>query len=165
MATKLMSWSSIACVFLVGALLQVVYGFDYDVGGDFGWNVPPIPTFFSDWTHNKTFFVGDKLVFQSNSSEFHDVAEPESQTDFDGCVKPGISLSTSSAMLSVLLDSPRRRYFICTIGNHCNAGMKFTVDVFVNPNSALLPPPPPPPSSASSLRFGAVSAAAMTGLL
>ena len=45
-------------------------------------------------------------VFQSNSSEFHDVAEPESQTDFDGCVKPGISLSTSSAMLSVLLDSP-----------------------------------------------------------
>lgn len=61
MATKLMSSSSIACLFLVGALLQVVSAVDYDVGGDFGWNLPPNPTFFSDWTRNKTFFVGDKL--------------------------------------------------------------------------------------------------------
>lgn len=61
MATKLMSLSSIACLLLVGAFLHVASAVDYDVGGDFGWSLPPNPTFFSDWARNKTFFVGDKL--------------------------------------------------------------------------------------------------------
>ncbi|XP_038880126.1 umecyanin-like [Benincasa hispida] len=166
MATKITSLSPIACLFLVGALLQVVSAVDYDVGGNFGWNLPANSTFFSDWTRNKTFFIGDKLVFRSKAEETHDVAEPERQVDFEGCVKPGIVLSTST-VLSITLDAPpRRRYFICTVGSHCNAGMKFAIDVFVRPgtpDSALLPPPPP--SSASSLRFGAVLAAALAGLL
>lgn len=61
MATRIMSLSSIACLLLVGALLQVVSAVDYDVGGNFGWNLPLNSTFFTDWARNKTFFVGDKL--------------------------------------------------------------------------------------------------------
>ncbi|KAG6589839.1 Uclacyanin 1, partial [Cucurbita argyrosperma subsp. sororia] len=163
MGPKLMS--SIASLFLLGALLQVVAAVDHDVGGDFGWNLPPNTTFFSDWASNKAFSVGDKLVFRSKANEMHDVAEPNSEVDFDGCVKPGIVFSTS-AVFSVALDRPGRRYFICTIGNHCNAGMKFDIDVLAQPgapNSPLVPPPPP--SSASSLRFGALLAAFSVFLL
>lgn len=59
MGPKLMS--SIASLFLLGALLQVVAAVDHDVGGDFGWNLPSNTTFFSDWARNKAFSVGDKL--------------------------------------------------------------------------------------------------------
>ncbi|XP_022145012.1 umecyanin-like [Momordica charantia] len=161
MATRL---SLVASLFVVGALLHVVAAVDHDVGGDFGWNLPPNSTFFSDWSRSRTFSVGDKLVFRSKATESHDVAEPPSQADFDGCVKPGITFGTS-AVFSITLDRPRRRYFICTIGSHCNAGMKFVVDIVEQPgapNSAV-EPPPPPPSSGSSLRVGAV--ATFTGFI
>ena len=59
MGPRLMS--SIASLFLLGALLQIVAAVDHDVGGDFGWNLPPNITFFSDWASNKAFSVGDKL--------------------------------------------------------------------------------------------------------
>lgn len=54
--------SSFAFFFLLlGVLLHVGVAVEHKVGGNFGWNLPSTPTFFSDWASNRTFFVDDKL--------------------------------------------------------------------------------------------------------
>lgn len=64
---------------------------------------------------------------------------PGSQAELDGCVKPGIVFVGN---VFPVLDRPGRRYFICEVGNHCNLGMKFAIDVMpilgsMPPNAAL----------------------------
>ncbi|XP_038878652.1 cucumber peeling cupredoxin-like [Benincasa hispida] len=118
--------------FLFIAVLLPVVAAVHRVGGDFGWNLPPTPTFFSEWASNKTFFVGDFLVFNSSANETHNYAMPESQAEFDGCVKPGLFFETVS---SVSFNRPGRKYFICNVGNHCNLGMKFAIDILPKPGS------------------------------
>lgn len=61
---------SLACLFLIGALVHVVVAVDHNVGGDFGWNFPPTLTFFSEWARNNTFFVGDTLSNQTTHAYF-----------------------------------------------------------------------------------------------
>lgn len=154
--------TSLASLFFIGALLQVVFAVDHRVGGDFGWNLPPTPTFFSEWASNNNFFVGDWLskytstlfliiymfhmflhwnkcyfcvVFNSSANETHNYARLESQADFNGCIKPGLVFET---VISIGFTRPGREYFMCTIGNHCNLGMKFAVDVL--PKPGIMPP-------------------------
>lgn len=55
------SVGSVACLLFIGTLLPVIVAVDHEVGGDFGWNLPPTRTFFSEWARNTTFFVGDRL--------------------------------------------------------------------------------------------------------
>ncbi|XP_023516867.1 umecyanin-like [Cucurbita pepo subsp. pepo] len=130
--------SFLASLLFIGALLQAAAAIDHRVGGDFGWNLPPTPTFFSEWATNTTFSVGDTLRFNSSANQTHNYAMPESQPEFDGCVKPGLFFEN---VIFVTFDRPGRKYFICNVGNHCNLGMKFAVDVLPNPgmppNSAL----------------------------
>ncbi|XP_038885967.1 cucumber peeling cupredoxin-like [Benincasa hispida] len=121
------SMSSFACLFFfLGALVHVSVAVEHKVGGNFGWNLPSTPTFFSDWANSRPFFVGDKLIFESRANETHSIGQPESQANFDGCVKPGFFFNK---IIFISLDRPGRRYFISTIGNDCNAGMKFAVNV------------------------------------
>ncbi|KGN65341.1 umecyanin [Cucumis sativus] len=129
----------LASFLFIAVLLPAVAAVDYQVGGDFGWNLPPTPTFFSEWASNKTFFVGDRLRFNSSANETHNYAMPGSQAELDGCVKPGIVFVGN---VFPVLDRPGRRYFICEVGNHCNLGMKFAIDVMpilgsMPPNAAL----------------------------
>ena len=51
---------SLTCLFLIGSLFHVV-AIDHKVGGDFGWNLPPTLTFYSEWARNNTFFIDDTL--------------------------------------------------------------------------------------------------------
>ncbi|XP_022987885.1 cucumber peeling cupredoxin-like [Cucurbita maxima] len=133
--------SFLASLLFIGALLQAAAAaaaVDHRVGGDFGWNLPPTPTFFSEWASNTSFSVGDTLRFNSSANQTHNYGMPESQAEFDGCVKPGIFFEN---VIFVTFDRPARKYFICNVGNHCKLGMKFAVDVLPNPgmppNSAL----------------------------
>lgn len=66
------------------------------------------------------------VVIKSRANEAHDVAQPKSQADFDGCIPPGF---VSDFFGFIVLNRPGRRYFISTMGNDCNAGMKFAIDV------------------------------------
>ncbi|XP_022930145.1 cucumber peeling cupredoxin-like [Cucurbita moschata] len=133
------SVGSVACLLFIGTLLPVIVAVDHEVGGDFGWNLPPMLTFFSKWARNTTFFVGDRLKFIPRANETHTYTEAESQKDYDGCIEQGIVFD--STIILTLHNPPRRRYFVCTDGNHCNNGMKFSIDVLpkatTTPNMAL----------------------------
>ena len=65
-------------------------------------------------------------VIKSRGNEVHDVASPKSQADFDGCVLPPFVYDFVG-----FISLPRvgRFYFISAMGNDCNAGMKFAIDV------------------------------------
>ncbi|XP_031742403.1 umecyanin-like [Cucumis sativus] len=126
---------SLTCLFLIGSLFHVV-AIDHKVGGDFGWNLPPTLTFYSEWARNNTFFIDDTLRFVSRLNETHTFSEANSKKDFDECVKQGIVFDTS---INFTLQNNRLgpRYFVCTDGNHCDMGMKFTIEVL--PKSVIMP--------------------------
>ncbi|XP_023525370.1 cucumber peeling cupredoxin-like [Cucurbita pepo subsp. pepo] len=120
------SITSLASFFFLGALLHHAVAIGHIVGGDHGWNLPPTPTFFSEWARNSTFYINDRLIIKSRGNEVHDVASPKSQADFDGCVLPPFVYDFVG-----FISLPRvgRFYFISAMGNDCNAGMKFGIDV------------------------------------
>lgn len=78
------------------------------------------------------------LVFRSKANGTHTIAQPQSQVDFDGCVKSGIVFDF---IIFISFDRPGRHYFISTAGNDCNAGMKFAINVLPEsertPNAAV----------------------------
>ncbi|KAA0039171.1 hypothetical protein IC582_005414 [Cucumis melo] len=133
MSTTTMSSFAFVIFFFLGAIVHVGVAVEHKVGGNFGWNLPSTPTFFSDWASNRTFFVNDKLIFESRSNETHSIGQPESQAEFDGCIKPGFYLNK---IQYISLSQPRRRYFMSTIGDDCKAGMKFAVNILPNPRNS-----------------------------
>ena len=82
--------------------------------------------------HDFFFNVG----FVSRLNETHTFSEANSKKDFDECVKQGIVFDTS---INFTLQNNRLgpRYFVCTDGNHCDMGMKFTIEVL--PKSVIMP--------------------------
>ncbi|KGN45894.1 cucumber peeling cupredoxin-like [Cucumis sativus] len=126
--------SSFAFFFLLlGVLLHVGVAVEHKVGGNFGWNLPSTPTFFSDWASNRTFFVDDKLIFESRSNEVHSIGQPISQADFDGCVNPSFVFRK---VQFISLSQPMRRYFMSTFGDDCEAGMKFAINILPKPRNS-----------------------------
>ena len=64
------SITSLASFFFLGALLHHAVAIGHIVGGDHGWNLPPTPTFFSEWARNSTFYINDRLSNYSLHSFF-----------------------------------------------------------------------------------------------
>ncbi|KAL3634018.1 hypothetical protein CASFOL_021072 [Castilleja foliolosa] len=94
----------------------------YTVGDSSGWAMGGD---YSTWASDKTFVVGDTLVFNYAASG-HTVDEV-SQTDYKSCTT-GNSLTTdSSGATSITLKAARPYYFICGVPGHCSGGMKIAV--------------------------------------
>ncbi|MQM08185.1 hypothetical protein Taro_041039 [Colocasia esculenta] len=102
---------------------------DHIVGAHLGWN-PNIN--YSDWANNQTFYVNDLISFryQKNTYRVFEV----NQTGYDNCTTDSAVGNWSSGKDFILLDEPKRYYFICP--GFCFNGMK--VSVVVHP----LPSPP-----------------------
>ncbi|KAI9117390.1 hypothetical protein K1719_011556 [Acacia pycnantha] len=114
----------------------------YIVGGDFGWGIPPNQTFYSDWASDKTFIVGDKLVFNWTGNQ--NVAEVRKE-DYNNCTTPNTIIFTGSPNMTVFtftLVIPGPHYYICTIDDNCERGQKFSIDVKW-PFSTYAPSPTP----------------------
>ncbi|XP_059432379.1 umecyanin-like [Corylus avellana] len=133
---------------------------DHVVGDATGWIVPGNDTFYSTWAANKTFSVGDVLVFNFATGQ-HDVATVNKDA-FDTCNKASNIALENNGPASINLTNAGENYFICTFGQHCTGGQKLAVNVTgtsttPSPPGVMAPPPPPPPppppsgSSASSL--------------
>ncbi|KAM1155196.1 hypothetical protein ACFX13_026712 [Malus domestica] len=138
----------------------------YQVGDGLSWVVPPGgAAAYATWAANKTFVVGDTLVFTFTSGS-HDVAEV-TKPAFDACnVTSPITLHTASPT-NITLNSSGEHYYICTFAGHCSAGQKLSINVNGASSPAPAPapsttPPPPPPSPPASVPAPAPSTSTPT---
>ncbi|XP_028753912.1 stellacyanin-like [Neltuma alba] len=129
----------------------------YHVGDSFGWNTPPNQTFYSDWASSKTFFVGDSLVFNWTGNQ--NVADV-TMAEYNNCTDvTSVFTGPSGTVFTINLLNPGRRYFICTVDDHCERGQKFSINVEWPISSGLSPSAQPTPfSSAPTLSYGILSA-------
>ncbi|CAI9291682.1 unnamed protein product [Lactuca saligna] len=95
----------------------------YTVGDSGGW---ALSVDYTAWTSDKTFLVGDRLVFNYDSS--HTVDEVSSD-DYTTCNVGNSIMSYNSGTTTITLNTTGSHYFICGVVGHCSVGMKLTVDV------------------------------------
>ncbi|KAE8730742.1 putative Early nodulin 16 [Hibiscus syriacus] len=100
----------------------------YTVGDSFGWQIPTAnPNLYGDWANNKTFVVGDVLVFNFTTGQ-HDVWEL-TEPGYDACTTSDTILTVNKGPARITLPSTGEHYFICAYLGHCSAGQKLKVDV------------------------------------
>ncbi|KAI3672513.1 hypothetical protein L6452_38602 [Arctium lappa] len=95
----------------------------YTVGDTAGW---ALSVDYTTWTSDKTFKVGDSLVFNYDSS--HTVDEVSSG-DYTTCTVENSIVSYNSGPTTIALNTTSKHYFICGVVGHCSGGMKLTVAV------------------------------------
>ncbi|KAG5594154.1 hypothetical protein H5410_035386 [Solanum commersonii] len=122
---------------------------DHIVGDTMGWTIPSGgPTTYANWASGRTFRVGDTLVFNFTTG-VHDVAKV-TKSAYDSCSSSGpVSLITVGPA-NITLNSTGTEYFICTFGQHCNAGQKLAINVTTSSTTTPSPAPSPATSPASS---------------
>nr|CAB3457319.1 unnamed protein product [Digitaria exilis] len=102
----------------------------YTVGGVNSWMTG---VDYADWASDKTFVVGDKLLFSYVRMD-HTVTEVMSKSEYDDCSGiDGMTEDNSSGLTTVTLATPGMHYFICIAPEHCDSGMKLAVNVSATP--------------------------------
>ncbi|KAK3210951.1 hypothetical protein Dsin_015657 [Dipteronia sinensis] len=115
----------IGCLIVVLALLEsATAATQYTVGDGFGWAVPPnnSTNFYDDWVSNKTFQIGDSIIF--NWTGEHTATEVPKEY-YDNCTKLGIILTTPGVM--VTFNENGTHYYLCSISTHCEQGQKVKI--------------------------------------
>ncbi|XP_021808970.1 cucumber peeling cupredoxin-like [Prunus avium] len=122
----------------------------YEVGDALGWIVPP-PGTYATWASNKTFTVGDVLVFKFSSGN-HDVAEV-TKAAYDSCNATSPNSMETNGPANLTLSTSGEHYYICTFPGHCTGGQKLSINVTGTSSPAPAPAPStssPPPSPSPS---------------
>ncbi|XP_068650565.1 blue copper protein-like [Aristolochia californica] len=120
------------------------YALNHSVGESF-WSIPPSEDFYSKWSANHFFRVGDSLVFEFETN-FHDVIQV-SKRHYENCCTERPLQTFRTGPATVTLAEVGVYYFICSVANYCLLGQKLSVVVH-----SLIPAPPlqqPPPFSPS----------------
>ncbi|XP_047323764.1 blue copper protein-like [Impatiens glandulifera] len=112
----------------------------YTVGDSNGWG---LGVDYTTWTSDKTFNVGDSLVFTYGGS--HSVDEVK-KSDYSSCSAANAITSDGSGSTTIELKKTGTHYFICGVSSHCSGGMKLSVDV----NDASSTGNTTPPSTTTS---------------
>ncbi|KAK9706188.1 hypothetical protein RND81_07G109800 [Saponaria officinalis] len=112
----------------------------YIVGDALNWVEPPIDTTYSIWASTHVFVKGDFLVFKFNSG-IHNVAEVTKKAYKKCNTTNSTTFVHAISPVNIPLVKKGRKYFISTLNNDCQNGLKLAIDVL-----ARLPPPPPPAS-------------------
>ncbi|KAL5569756.1 hypothetical protein UlMin_026331 [Ulmus minor] len=112
-----------AFVVLSFAILTTCSATTFTVGDGSGWD---ISTDLDSWASDKTFNVGDVLVFQYSSPEsVGEVTKP----NFEKCNTNDVLRTYSSGNTTVTLTKPGERYFVSGNKLYCLGGMKLKVNV------------------------------------
>ncbi|XP_071696165.1 blue copper protein-like [Rutidosis leptorrhynchoides] len=115
----------------------------YTVGDTAGW---ALSVDYDTWASDKTFKVGDTLVFNYDTSHTVDVV---TSTDYTTCAIGNSIASYTSGTTTIALKETGSHYFICGIMGHCSGGMKLTIDV-TGDDSVTSPAPAPSSSIAAA---------------
>ncbi|XP_010275468.1 PREDICTED: stellacyanin-like [Nelumbo nucifera] len=119
----------------------------YVVGDIAGWD---LSADLDTWAQDKTFYVGDVLLFQY--SYYHSVVEVNKE-DFSGCNVTNMLQTSSNGNTSFVLTSPGERFFVCGNKLYCLGGMKLQINVLENQAASAVAKAP----QASALEPGATS--------
>ncbi|XP_076922693.1 stellacyanin-like [Bidens hawaiensis] len=118
------------------------------VGDTLGWTIPPNgAATYTTWASQKTFTVGDTLVFNFTNG-LHNVAEVPSAA-YDSCTTTNTLSLKSTGPATVTLTRPGTHYYICTAISHCQLGQKLTINVSKvittanTPDQSAIPLSPP----------------------
>ncbi|KAE9604470.1 hypothetical protein Lal_00031958 [Lupinus albus] len=115
------------CIFAMGFMIIATEATEYTVGDSFGWDTPTNESFYRDWATNKTFYVGDILIFNISATT---MLSEVSKADFDNCTQVLSGVGGGGIIVSSLtLDTSGPRYFICPIDNDCVRGQKLSINV------------------------------------
>ncbi|KAB1199395.1 Stellacyanin [Morella rubra] len=133
----------------VAAVLQTSMATTYTVGDTSGWTVPPSGAgAYSTWAANKSFTVGDILVFTFTTGA-HDVARV-TKAAYDVCnLTSPISIETNGPA-NLTLNDAGEHYYICTIASHCTLGQKLAINVTAATSPTASPPAATPSPSTPS---------------
>ncbi|GAV82494.1 Cu_bind_like domain-containing protein [Cephalotus follicularis] len=123
---------------LQGSTAQTVHV----VGDGLGWVIPPNgAAAYTTWAANKTFTVGDILVFNFATGR-HDVAQV-TKANFDSCnTNSPISL-TSTSPANITLSAVGEHNYICNFTGHCSSGQKLAINVSASSSTPTIPSPVP----------------------
>ncbi|XP_056162172.1 umecyanin-like [Syzygium oleosum] len=121
---------AIAAVLAVAALLQTsATGTEYIVGGEQGWKVPPEDgTPYKTWAEDKSFKVGDVLVFDFSKEE-QDVTRVRDEAAFESCDSTDHIFQKTTGPVRWELKGAGEYYFIGTVGKRCLRGQKLAINV------------------------------------
>ncbi|CAI9755388.1 unnamed protein product [Fraxinus pennsylvanica] len=110
---------------------------NYTVGDNAGWKVG---VNYTEWVADKTFYVGDTLMFMYNKGS-HDVLKVNGP-DFQQCLKSNTTGLLVSGNDVITLAKPGKKWYICTVADHCTKGMKLVINVLEAATTAPTPLPP-----------------------
>ncbi|KAF8669892.1 hypothetical protein HU200_051072 [Digitaria exilis] len=141
MARLQASLLAVAVAIAAAAMLATpASGASYTVGDPGGsWDTK---TNLDDWASSIDFRSGDELVFKYDAS-VHDVVEVTREGYRTCSPANAVSAVLRSGADTVQLNATGRRYFICGVPGHCDAGMKLEVWVSDANCTTTLPPPAP----------------------
>ncbi|KAL0393425.1 UNVERIFIED_CONTAM: Lamin-like protein [Sesamum latifolium] len=145
MASKALLIAVIVAILAIGAPASAAY--NYTVGDDAGWK---LGVNYTQWAEGKDFRVGDKLVFKYDNTA-HTVTKVNG-SDFQQCVASNASNLLTSGSDEITLSAPGKKWYICSIADHCAKGMKLVITVSAPGAPAPAPVPwhaPPTPGTAA----------------
>ncbi|KAJ6435827.1 hypothetical protein OIU84_000953 [Salix udensis] len=121
--------------FLIVASVGLLHGAcaasSYTVGDDLGWTVPPNSSYYEEWASQKTFQIGDSIVFNSTTGN-HTATEVDTREEYDYCTKTGSIVKVPQrvgASYKRNFDANGTLYFLCSEGTDCEQGQKMIVKV------------------------------------
>ncbi|KAK9947538.1 hypothetical protein M0R45_003158 [Rubus argutus] len=118
---------------------------NYTVGDVAGWNVLSNDSY-AVWAKDKTFYVGDILVFNFLSGS-HDVAKV-TKTNYESCGTSNPIALYTNPPVRFTLNTTGENFFICTFPDHCSKGQKLAINVTGRTATPTSAPAPSPSTSA-----------------
>ncbi|CAN6803639.1 unnamed protein product [Brassica oleracea] len=112
------------------------FGKDYKVGDSNEWRVSEESDFYSKWSEEKQFHVGDNLLFYYND-QVDDLLEINSDLEFKSCDTISPVAVHNAGQDLIRLTKPGICYFITSKIGHCEAGLKLRI--VVRPLSKSVP--------------------------
>ncbi|ERM93586.1 mavicyanin [Amborella trichopoda] len=133
-------------LFVAFAIFQaIVFAEDYIVGDEMGWSTG---VSYEDWAEGKMFLVGDTITFNYPQGQ-HNVVKVDG-SGFKKCQEEPNNGTLTSGADKITLATPGNKWYICSVGYHCESGQKLKITVYESmaPSPALEPMPWPMPEPA-----------------
>ncbi|XP_058083618.1 early nodulin-like protein 6 [Magnolia sinica] len=115
--------------------------FEFDVGDEEGWKVPPSekPKLYNSWASKNRFQVDDIINFKYKKDSVMVV----NSEDYDDCNSTHPIFFANNGDTSFKLDRPGLFYFISGVSGHCELGQKMIIKVLGQTPAPENSPSPP----------------------